>query len=147
MNSRHRAREIALQILYQYDLAQRGPVVNFDLRMIEGLRTHYDHFRVPADLQSFVGELVAGTLKSVVQLDELLEKHTASWKVSRLSSVDRCILRMAIYEMTREPKMPRAVIIDEAVELAKAFGSDDSASFVNGVLDQVLAPEVEKTPI
>ncbi len=147
MNSRHRAREIALQILYQYDLAQRSPIVGFDVRMVEELKDHYEHFRVPAELRSFVGDLVAGTLKSLIQLDELLEKHTANWKVSRLSAVDRCILRMAVYEMVHYPQMPRAVIIDEAIELAKAFGSDDSASFVNGILDQVLAPQAEKTSV
>ena len=147
MNSRHRAREIALQILYQYDLAQRSPIVGFDVRMVEELKDHYENFRVPAELRSFVGDLVAGTLKSLIQLDELLEKHTANWKVSRLSAVDRCILRMAVYEMVHYPQMPRAVIIDEAIELAKAFGSDDSASFVNGILDQVLAPQAEKTSV
>ncbi len=147
MNSRHRAREIALQILYQYDLAQRLPVAKLDTRLVGELKNHYDHFQVPPELRTFVGDLVAGSLGSVKELDALLEKHTANWKVSRLSAIDRCILRMAVYEMLHFPEMPRAVIIDEAVELAKAFGSDDSSSFVNGVLDQVLAPEAEKANV
>ncbi len=147
MNSRHRAREIALQILYQYDLAQRTPVRTSDAHMIEDLKQHYEHFRVSDDIRPFVGELVAGTLRSLTELDTHLEKHTANWKVSRFSAVDRCILRMAVYEMLHFPQMPRAVVIDEAIELAKEFGSDESASFVNGILDQVLAPQVEKSSV
>ncbi len=145
MTSRHRAREIALQILYRYDLAQRIPSGHGQPRWVNELIDHYNHFQVPAEIRPFVGELVAGTLTSLSDLDAHLEKHTANWKVSRLSSVDRCILRMAVYEMLHSPLMPRAVIIDEAIELAKSFGSDDSSGFVNGILDRVLIPETEKT--
>lgn len=147
MISRHRAREIALQILYRYDLAQRTPVIGAHSFLIDELKRHYEHFRVPEELRTFVGELVAGTLTSLSKLDAVLEKHTANWKVARLSSIDRCILRMAVFEMIQSPQMPRAVIIDEAIELAKSFGTEESPAFVNGILDQVALPESQKVPV
>jgi N utilization substance protein B len=118
--------------------------VSADSGLVEALKTHYDHFAVSHDLRPFVGELVAGTLTSLSMIDETLEKHTANWRIARLSSIDRCILRMATYELIDLPQIPRAVVIDEAIELAKEFGSDESASFVNGVLDQVAVPEPER---
>jgi N utilization substance protein B len=137
MKSRHRAREIALQILYQYDLAQRSFAAGNRLQLVDELRNHYEHFQVPQELREFVGQLVIGTLITTSELDPILEKQMTHWRIPRLSAVDRCILRMVVYEMVHLRESPRNVIIDEAIELAKEFGSEESPSFVNGVLDQI----------
>jgi N utilization substance protein B len=139
MKSRHRAREIALQILYQYDLTAHssGLPTPDGQALIQSLRYHYDHFAVPDPLREFVGQLVAGTLSKMVELDPLLEKHAANWKVARMSSVDRSLLRMAVYEMNYLNEVPHSIVIDEAIELAKQFGTSDTPSFINGVLDSI----------
>jgi N utilization substance protein B len=145
MNSRHRAREVALQILYQYDLTSlaSGRTPPTDLALIADLRHHFDHFNVPESLREFVGELVAGTLAHLVVLDAELEKHASNWKVTRMSSVDRSLLRMATFEMTRLRKVPETIVIDEAIELAKQFGTEDTPGFVNGVLDSIKTSQVK----
>lgn len=139
MKSRHRAREIALQILYQYDLSAHSTGQPFlqGQALVHDLAHHYEHFKVSEGLREFVGQLVAGTLHQVKELDELLEKHASHWKVARMSSVDRSLLRMAVYEMTQLKETPSTVVIDEAVELAKQFGTSDSPSFINGILDAI----------
>ncbi len=139
MKSRHRAREIALQILYQFDLASHanGEPVLQGSNLIHSLTRHYDHFGVPSELREFIGQLVAGTLSHVSELDLLLEKHASNWKVARMSSVDRSLLRMALYEMKKLNDSPASIVIDEAIELAKQFGTADSPAFINGILDSV----------
>jgi N utilization substance protein B len=139
MKSRHRAREIALQILYQYDVNLQGLVEPAPphYKILGDLSRHYDHFNVPDTLREFVGQLVAGTLTEVKKLDELIEKHTTHWKISRMSSVDRCLLRMSAYEMLLLKQSPASVVIDEAIELAKQFGTQDTPAFINGVLDSI----------
>ncbi|MFZ9594792.1 MAG: transcription antitermination factor NusB [Bdellovibrionia bacterium] len=148
MKSRHRSREIALQILYQHDLiahssGQRMPEAH---QIIEGLKYHFDYFAVDPELREFSAELVAGTLSRLSELDPLLEKQASHWKVSRMSSVDRCLLRMALFEMLFIQDTPRSVVIDEAVELAKQFGTEDTPSFINAILDHISVP-AEKIPV
>ena len=139
MKSRHRAREIALQILYQYDLNQHstGKIAPTDHALVNELVNYYNHFKVAEELREFIGQLVVGTLKETQNLDSILEKHATHWKISRMSSVDRSLLRMALYEMTHMKDTPRTVVIDEAVELAKQFGTAETPAFINGILDQV----------
>ena len=139
MKSRHRAREIALQILYQYDLSQQtqGKIIPQDHSLVNELVNYYNHFKIAEELREFIGQLVVGTLKETSSLDAILEKHTTHWKISRMSAVDRSLLRMAVYEMTHMSETPRTVVIDEAVELAKQFGTADTPAFINGILDQV----------
>ncbi len=135
MKSRHLAREIALQILYRYDIAGNAPTTSAALKAeLEG---HFAHFHVSENLRPFVALLVEGTLGAMAILDALLEKHTDNWKLSRLAHVDRSLLRMAVYEMTQISDTPISVVINEAIELAKQFGTSDSPSFVNGVLDAI----------
>ena len=141
MKSRHRAREIALQILYQYDLSQysTGRAIPQDHTLANELVNYYNHFKIAEELREFIGQLVVGTLKETQGLDSVLEKHATHWKISRMSSVDRSLLRMALYEMTHMKETPRTVVIDEAVELAKQFGTAETPAFINGILDQVEA--------
>lgn len=136
---RHRAREIALQILYHYDVAAHssGITAPKGAQLAEELRKHFDHFAVPDGLREFAAELVAGCLGRMDELDRTLELHAANWKVSRMGFVDRSLLRMALYELLFISDTPPSVVIDEAVELAKQFGTADTPSFVNGILDSV----------
>jgi len=134
---RHRAREIALQVLYHYDLAKAENQSVSPQDLIKELGAHYNHFEVPETLREFASQLVAGTLRDVPQLDQMLETHASNWTVARMSSVDRSLLRMAAYEMTHIQDTDASVVIDEAIELAKAFGTAESPSFVNGILDAV----------
>jgi N utilization substance protein B len=139
MNSRHRAREIALQILYRYDVAAHSMGTPFPegSALAEDLKSHFKHFDVPQSLQEFAAQLVAGTLQELSKIDQILEKFAVSWKISRMGFVDRCLLRMAIYEMLHFPDIPHSVTLDEAIELGKQFGTADTPAFVNGILDAV----------
>jgi N utilization substance protein B len=144
--TRHQAREIALQILYRYDIGVQGASAPAGEPHIEAkspqdllkeLAHHFDHFKVPGELRGFASELVAGTIRELASLDAILEKHASNWKLGRMSFVDRNLMRMSIYELKHFPDTPVSVVIDEAVELAKEFGTAESPAFVNGVLDSV----------
>ena len=132
--SRHQAREVALQILYRYDIDHAGAA---PVELIDELNGHFDHFKVPDELRGFAAELVAGSVRERAQLDELIEAHASNWKITRMSYVDRNLLRMAICELRRFPDTPPSVVIDEAIELAKQFGTAESPAFINGILDAV----------
>jgi N utilization substance protein B len=95
-----------------------------------------EHFSVPGAAIAFARELVAGVAARSAELDLLVGAHARNWRVSRMAAVDRNVLRLAVYELC-ETDTPVAVVIDEAVDLARRFGSDTSASFVNGILDAV----------
>lgn len=95
-----------------------------------------EHFSVPRNAMDFARGLVAGVAGRVADLDELVGQHARNWRVSRMAAVDRNVLRLAAYEL-RETDTPVAVVIDEAVDLARRFGSDTSPAFVNGVLDAI----------
>jgi N utilization substance protein B len=131
--ARHRSRHRAVQILYQVEMRALAPE--------EALRQYYDtlyseeHEETP-EHDDFLEELVEGTLHRREQIDALLTKHLANWRLERLSMVDRNILRMAAYELMAQ-KTPGAVVIDEALDLARRFSGDDAVSLVNGVLDAV----------
>ncbi len=134
MKSRHMARETALQILYQFDgTAQSVEAQNISI----DLTRYYQHFAVSEPLREFIGQLVAGTLCNIKNIDGILEKHASNWKLSRMSAIDRNLLRMATYEMVILKDVHPSVIIDEAIELAKNFGTEDTPGFVNGILDSI----------
>ena len=95
-----------------------------------------ENFSVPGSAIAFARILVAGVAAQTTELDELVGQHARNWRVSRMAAVDRNVLRLAAYEL-RDTETPVAVVIDEAVDLARRFGSDTSPSFVNGILDAV----------
>lgn len=130
-NPRRLARTVALQILYQYDLNSTPN------HLVDDLKKYYDHFKVPENLREFVGQLVAGSVLDRQKIDELIEKNLSNWKLTRMSSVDRSLLRMATYEMQFLKSTPAAIVIDEAIEIAKEFGTAESPAFVNGILDSI----------
>ncbi len=95
---------------------------------------------------AYARRLVEGTLDNLSAIDALIRRHAENWRLERMPAIDRNILRLAIYEMLHEAEVPRVVIVDEAIELAKKFGAENSGRFVNGLLDGVLqarTPAVE----
>lgn len=131
-HSRHRARECALQILYKLDVEQDSNPSSATLE------THFKHFDVAQQTRDFTKELVIGTLKNISTLDQLIEKSSSNWKMNRMAVIDRNLIRMALFELNHmSEETPFSVTLDEAVELAKSFGSAESPSFVNAILDNM----------
>ncbi len=133
MPSRRRSREHAVQILYQWDM-RKQPVEESIDAFYSGLYSEENPERVPRD--EFLEQLVRGTVEKAGEIDALISGHAEHWRLERMPAVDRNILRLAIYEM-RNTGTPAAVVIDEALELARRFSSEESVQFVNGVLDAV----------
>ena len=126
---RRRARALALQILYEIDSAGH--------RADEVLNRLLDEERLPEDNASFVRELVTGVIQHKEKIDQNIQSFAPAWPVEQIPVVDRNILRLAIFEILIDNKVPVKVAINEAVELAKTFGADSSSKFVNGVLGSV----------
>jgi N utilization substance protein B len=126
MNARRRARRIALQGLYELDFTQHSPEYALGCRIKEQ--------PLPEAATSFVFHLVEAVVDCIPELDQVMAELAPEWPVSQIAVIDRNILRMAIYELLFELDTPPKVAINEAVELAKMFGSDSSPRFVNGVL-------------
>ena len=127
MGSRRQARELALQLLYQHELTQTP---------LEEMQQHFEGWRrATTSVRDFADSLVRGTLDNSGEIDEILEEQTSNWRLDRLASVDRNILRLALFELLHLKDTPTAVVIDEAIEIAKKFGAEESARFINGVLD------------
>ncbi|HVM21522.1 MAG TPA: transcription antitermination factor NusB [Egibacteraceae bacterium] len=121
--SRHAARKRALDILYEADLK--------DAALAETLAGHLRSDEPPQD---FAVELVRGVHRHRDEIDRVIETHSRGWKLSRMPIVDRNLLRLALFELLHNPDVPKAVAIDEAVELAKELSTADSGRFVNGLL-------------
>jgi N utilization substance protein B len=132
MLRRSRAREVALQLLFQRDLNPRGEA---------GQRERFarDRLREPT-LQKFCLNLVEGVHAHLQEIDSRLGQVAENWRLPRMAAVDRNILRMGTYEMIFTPETPPAAAMDEAIELARRFGTADSPRFVNGVLDKLKPP-------
>ena len=127
MGVRRRARELTLQLLYQRELTKAEP---------EEMQAHFDEWRgSSAGVRAFANQLLQGVLDHLDEIDEELGVQTSHWRLDRLAAVDRNILRLALFELLYQHETPPAVVIDEAIEIAKRFGSGESARFVNGVLD------------
>jgi transcription antitermination protein NusB len=139
MKRRSRAREVALQLLFQFDNNAKTP-----REAVEPFATQ--RLREPA-LVKFCLALYEGVSRNVKDIDQRLAQAAENWRVARMTAVDRNILRIGAYEVLYQPDTPHAVIVDEAVELARRFGTADSSAFVNGVLDRLrrdAAPPSEK---
>jgi transcription antitermination protein NusB len=139
--SRRRAREFALQALYQADTSDGPPDAGLDA-LVEGLA---DPDGIGAarpaepDEKEFALRLVAGVAERKAEIDGMLEAASTNWRVPRMPVVDRNILRLACYELLACMDVPANVSINEAIELAKRFGDADSRAFVNGILDRIAA--------
>jgi len=126
VKARHQARVVALQALYEIDCAHHPPAVVLEQRLAEA--------RLPSAASAFSHHLVNGVLEYQPVLDVFIHCHAPEWPLEQMAYIDRNILRMAIFEFAVDGKTPVKVAINEAVELAKAFGSDSAPRFINGVL-------------
>jgi len=134
MKVRHRARIVVLQALYEIDSTGHEPALVLEQRLEE---TH-----LPDSGVAFARELVDGVRSHRERLDRLIARYAPDWPVEQIAVIDRNVLRIAIYEILIGTETPVKVAINEAVELAKSFGSDSSSRFVNGVLGTLVAVEV-----
>jgi N utilization substance protein B len=131
MHERHEAREAALQMLYFCDVARVAPSEAADAFVAE----HWPESGEAA--RAFARELTQGAVNERAELDEIIARHAQHWRIERLALIDRLILRLATWELRHHAEVPAAVVIDEAIELARTFSTDGSAAFVNGVLDAI----------
>jgi N utilization substance protein B len=131
--SRHRSRHRDVQVLYQIDMRQIAAAEAIE-HYYDGLYSEEAEERPERD--EFMEELVHGTLSRLVEVDQLISRFSDKWRVERMPAVDRNILRLAVSELLRK-SLPPAVIIDEAISLAKRFSADESVGFMNGVLDSI----------
>ncbi|MGD8370433.1 MAG: transcription antitermination factor NusB [Syntrophobacterales bacterium] len=129
MGSRRRSREMAVQVLYQADMAR--------VDINKALGVFCEHFEVTDSIKDFAIELVRGVDLHRVEIDGLIKRFSEHWRLERMSIVDRNILRLAVFELLNRPDIPAKVSINEAVDLGKKFGSEDSGSFINGILDGI----------
>ena len=133
MKVRRRARILALQALYEIDTTEHPPGAVLDQRLGED--------PLPEDGAVFVRELITGVLQHRANLDKMIQEYAPEWPVDQMAAIDRNVLRIAIYEFYTSKQTPTKVAINEAVELAKLFGSDSAPRFINGVLGAVAAQD------
>jgi N utilization substance protein B len=122
---RRRSRERAMELFYEAES--------------KGLSLGTVLAQLPAVPEPYAVRLVEGVARHGDEVDALVRKHSSGWALDRMPAVDRCLLRLAVYELLAEPDVPLAVVIDEAVELAKEYSTEDSGRFINGVLSAVAA--------
>lgn len=135
-SNRHLGRIIALQTLYEHEFRLEAQDVNFDLN--EVLERNIARYKDMVDDTDFVKQLVHGVIEHEKELDATLQPVAPEWPIEQIARMDRLILRIGLYELQNEQGVPPKVVINEAVELAKAFGGENSSKFINGVLGTVL---------
>jgi N utilization substance protein B len=133
MGGRRRGRIIAVQSLYRHDLSGAGLDELFDFSWIDGERA----VALADETLAFARLLIQGTLENLEAVDAAVRRHLEHWDFSRLQRVDLALLRVSVYCLLFQPDIPASVTIDEAVDIARAFGGADSWRFVNGVLDAI----------
>jgi N utilization substance protein B len=132
--SRHLARQAALQMLYQWEVGR--------LSMFEVRRTFWTHASevgevLSDDLRAFATQLADGVADSIGETDPLIAEAAQHWRIERMNVMDRLILRLATYELLHQPGTPAKVVINEALELARVFSGDEAVRFINGILDAI----------
>lgn len=141
--NRHLARVIALQTLYEVAFRQACEDKKVDLS--EVLKRNINRYQARLDDKDFLRDLVKGVSKDADALDERLRPIAPDWPLDQIAKIDLCILRMASYELLNKKDVPPKVVINEAVELAKSFGGENSSKFINGVLGTLLKELESKT--
>ena len=131
MGARRKARICALQMLFQYDIAQQS--------IDELLRTYWNELggEYTEDVREFASRLVAGTIHNLEPIDNRIRDRAENWRISRMAVVDRNILRLAVYEFLNEGDTPKTVVINEALEIARRFSTYEATQFINGILDAI----------
>ena len=129
MGTRRRARELAMQALFYMDTQQNGSP--------QMLERFCENFTLPQKVRPFFLQLVKGVLATQDQIDVIIERYSENWKVPRMSCVDRNVMRVAVFEMLFCPDIPPKVSINEAIDVAKKFGTEESGAFINGIVDRI----------
>jgi N utilization substance protein B len=130
MGARRKSRELALQMLFQHDMS--GNTTDAIVLTFEDLH------KVKPPVRDFAVRLFEGTVRNLEKIDQMIAEQADNWRLTRMAVVDRNIIRMSIYEFMHEDETPKLVIIDEAIEIAKKFGTQKSGQFINGILDGIL---------
>jgi N utilization substance protein B len=133
MKARTRARGLALQVLYEVDMVDHNPV--------EVMQARLEESPLPDELAEFVRQIVFGVLPLRMHLDDLIARYAPEWPFDQIAAIDRNILRIAVWEFAGSDTTPLKVAINEAVELAKQYGSDSAPRFINGVLGSLAERE------
>ncbi len=136
MGSRREGRELALQALYSIDL---NPM---ELR--QSLVLFWEHNLASPSVRDFAEQIVVGVAEHRDELDRKIEEKSKNWSLGRMARIDLNILRIAVYELHYRPDIPKNVTINEAIEVAKKFGTEDSAAFINGIIDEVASHVPDK---
>lgn len=143
-SNRHLGRIVALQTLYELDF--RVELNEDSLDKAEILQRNIDRYSEVVDDKDFIENIVTGVTKRQDELDGIIQPVAPDWPLSQIARIDRTILRIGVYELYYNQKVPKKVVINEAVELAKSFGADNSSKFINGVLGTVLKNLEESEP-
>jgi len=136
MGLRRVARECALQMLYELDVGKHSQE--------EILETFWQMNDQPQRVRDFAVQLFTGTVSRLKEIDKLIQHHAKNWRLGRMAAVDRNILRISVFEFLSESRTPETVVINEALEIAKKYSTDESAQFVNGILDSIRKELAEK---
>jgi len=129
VGARHSGREACLQMLFQMEASRVG--------VEDAIRLYWASFEGEPEGRGYADEAARGVAAKIAEVDAIVAAASTHWRLERMARVDRNLLRLGTWELAHRPDVPRAVILDEAVELAKAFGTEESSSFVNGVLDRI----------
>ncbi len=139
MTTRRKSREYALQALFSIDMLEEYHE-EYSLEMVQEL---CQMMSVPDSGQDYFFDLVTGVFKHLKEIDKVIAKTSSNWKITRISTVDRNIIRIAIYEIFYKDDIPNKVAINEAVDIGKKFGSEKSGAFINGILDSIHQHSIE----
>jgi len=137
MGTRRQARELALQFLYQFDSLKESSSDSEDVEELLSLFWDGNDIASDDDTKEFSSILVRGSCSNLPSIDKILTSYSDNWRLKIMSTIDRNILRIAIYELLYLSNIPPPVTINEAVELGKRFGTEESGSFINGILDKI----------
>ncbi len=135
MKSRTKARSLALQVLYEYDITGHAPGTIFEYRLSE--------MELDDKLAEFSRSIIFGVIPLIQKLDAIISEHASEWPLEQVAIIDRNILRIALWEFAVSKSTPLKVVINEAIELSKVYGSDSTPRFVNGVLGSLASQENE----
>jgi N utilization substance protein B len=135
MGQRRQSRELALQALYYIDVCKDDSE--------RAYRLFCKHFEPEENIRDFFEKIVKGTIENKADIDKLIETHSSNWRLSRMSGVDRNVIRISVYEILYCSDIPSTVAINEAIDIGKKFGTKDSGAFINGILDAI-SQNIEK---
>ena len=136
---RTRAREAAFQILYQLDLEAQATKLPYPIgnALEQMVNNHFSHWDFTDPSHEFAKQLIYGSLRDIADIDGILSTGSKNWKLDRMAAIDRTLLRLGCFEILKCPEIPASVTLNEYIEMAKLFGTAETAGFVNGILDSI----------